>query len=221
MKRQIGAFVTFEGGEGVGKSTLISSLAQWLSGEFGSDQVLKTREPGGTVIADAIRGLFKNPPEGGTIGGLTEALLVSAARADHVENKIKPALSRGVWVLCDRYTDSTRVYQGILGGVSYQDVESLIQMTTRGLNPDLTILLTCNPEVSRARRMNADHNRDDAARYDQADQNFHQRIEQGFLRIAGQYPDRFFLVDANHSPDVVFAAAKKAIEDRLVNEQMR
>lgn len=207
-------FITLEGGEGVGKSTLMSGLCDWLA-ERGI-KVKQTREPGGTPIADAIRQLFKSPPGGEAITAEAEALLVSAARTQHVGNIIRPLLQSGHWVICDRFADSTRVYQGLLGGVPLNELEWLIKFSTAGLEPDLTFLLDCDVSVS-ANRIGGRSKSGDVAqneRYDHAAQHVHDRLRDGFRRVAGFYPSRFFIIDASLSKEDVLRQACAELERR-------
>ena len=143
-----GRFVAFEGGEGAGKTTQARLLAEAL--EARGIEVLLTREPGGTLGAEAIRSLLLEPPGEGW-GPEAEALLFAAARADHVARAIKPALDSGRWVISDRFVDSSRAYQGGGGGVSDADVLALHAIGSRGLLPDLTLLIEIGPEVAAAR----------------------------------------------------------------------
>jgi len=207
-------FITLEGGEGVGKSTLMVALTNWLKSR-GLD-VVQTREPGGTPIADAIRHVFKAPPQGEDITPGAEALLVSAARMQHVENMIRPALKNGRWVLCDRFADSTRVYQGLFGGVPINELEWLIKFSTGGLEPDLTFLLDCDVMVSSSRvggRFQKTENKD-LERYDHAGQDVHDKLRQGFRKVAGFYPSRFFILDAAQPAANVLSQACAELERR-------
>lgn len=200
-------FVTLEGGEGVGKSTLMVGLSQWLKQK--GITAIQTREPGGTPIADAIRQLFKSPPTGDAITAQAEALLVSAARVQHVSNVVRPALESGSWVICDRFTDSTRVYQGLFGGVPLADLEWLIKFSTVGIEPDLTFLLDCDVDLS-SRRIGGrsiQQNRASPERYDDAGHQVHDRLRKGFLKVAGFYPARFFILDASLPAEQVLSAA--------------
>ena len=207
-------FITLEGGEGVGKSTLAGGIFRWL--EMRGLHTFQTREPGGTPIADEIRRVFKSPPAGEEITPEAEALLVSAARAQHVSKVIKPALAAGTWVLCDRFADSTRVYQGLFGGVGINEIERLIKFSTGGLEPDLTFLLDCDVNITAGRigARGADPKTDDVARYDQAGQQVHDKLRQAFRKLAGFYPARFYILDASLPPEKVLQDACAELERR-------
>ncbi|MDT0576643.1 dTMP kinase [Croceicoccus sp. F390] len=142
-----GKFIAFEGGEGTGKSTQLHLLAQTLT-ERGIDHVV-TREPGGTKDAEALRELLLDPAK--SWGARAEALLFAAARADHVDRLIRPALAHGQWILCDRYLASSRAYQGAAGGISQADLTMLHQFGSEGLLPDMTFVLQLDPDVALAR----------------------------------------------------------------------
>ena len=208
----VGRFITFEGGEGVGKSTLVRGVNEWLKSRGVTATV--TREPGGTPIADEIRRVFKVPPSSEELRPETEALLVSAARAQHVFTVIGPALKRGDWVLCDRFTDSMRVYQGLLGGVPMVDLEWLVRFSTGGIEPEITFLVDCDVDISAKRIGKGGVERDDAGRFDQAHRSVHERLRQGYRRVAGFFPGRFYLLDGNQEPDVVLAAVCAELDRR-------
>lgn len=207
-------FITLEGGEGVGKSTLMRGLRSWL--ESRGIEVVQTREPGGTPLADEVRRIFKAPPADDEITSETEALLVSASRAQHVAKVIQPALRAHKWVLCDRFADSTRVYQGLFGGVPLNELEWLIKFSTAGIEPDLTFLLDCDVSLSASRigGRGSDMNDDDTARYDQAGHQVHERLRQGFRKVAGFFPGRFFILDASRPPEDVLRDACAELERR-------
>jgi dTMP kinase len=210
----IGRFITLEGGEGVGKSTLIQGIHEWLAAK--QIQVVQSREPGGTLIADEIRRIFKSPPAGDDMTSDTETLLVSAARCQHVSKVIAPAIKSGAWVLCDRYADSTRVYQGLFGGVPLHDLEWIIKFSTGGLEPDLTFLLDCDVSITMNRigsRVESEKD-DDAARFDHAGIAVHERLRQGYRRIAGFFPARFYILDASRPADQVLHDACAEMERR-------
>jgi len=188
-----GRFITFEGGEGTGKSTHASLLAQKLRA-LGIGVVL-TREPGGSPGAEIIRHVLLSGAAK-PLGPAAEAILFAAARDDHVRNTIVPALTRGRWVICDRFTDSTRVYQGELGGVDDQLLRALERVTVGDLKPDLTFVLDAPLDVTLSR---AEKRRGNAAgdRFESESKEFHQKLRDGFRMLALIEPKRCVLVDAS------------------------
>lgn len=201
-----GAFITFEGGEAVGKSTQIGRLAATLRAA-GLDIVL-TREPGGTPGAEAIRALMLDP--GTTLAPLADTFLVFAARADHVETLIRPALDRGAIVLCDRFTDSTIAYQGHGLGADRSIIGALARMI--GLTPDLTIILDASPAVGLSRLAGRGTTPD---RYERFDAGFAARVAAGYRAIAAAEPDRCALVDAAGSIDFIAGVIETTLRQRL------
>ena len=185
-----GRFVAFEGGEGAGKSTQAKLLAEALRGR-GLD-VLLTREPGGTPGAEAIRGLLLDPPEGGW-GAASEALLFAAARADHVARAIRPALDAGRWVVCDRFVDSSRAYQGGGGGMPDEDLLALHRIGSGGLLPDVAILLEVDPGEVAGRLARRDGGQSDAIGGRGA--TYHAAVAGAFARFAQAEPGRFVRVE--------------------------
>ena len=199
-----GRFISFEGPEGGGKSTHVAALAEALRAEGKS--VLVTREPGGTRLAELIRGLVREELEDPPVTR-AEVLLFLASRAQVVANVIKPALARGEWVLCDRFSDSTFAYQGYGRGIDVQLLKELNEFATEGLVPDLTILLDVPLEVSRARL--AERQRVTAAaadRIEAAGEAFHKRLREGFLALAKAEPGRFAVIDSSGDRDEVRTA---------------
>lgn len=196
-----GWFITFEGGEGTGKSTQIERLAGRLR-TLGREVVL-TREPGGTPLAEAVRAVLLDPSHGPD--GLVEVFLLEAARRDHVVGVIRPALDRGAVVLCDRYADSSWVYQGVVRGLGVEVVERLNLLATGGLDPDLTLVFDMDPRVALGRAL--DRNSEAGTREGRLDEepmDFHERVRDGFLKLAERWPDRVRIVDAEGDPDRVF-----------------
>jgi len=208
-----GRFITLEGGEGTGKSTLAAGLEEAL-GKRGI-KVERTREPGGTPGAEMIRELLVNgPAERWT--AMSEALLFFAARHDHVERRILPALAAGRWVISDRFFDSTTAYQGAAGGVDAQTLATLRQLVLGDFAPDLTLILDLDPEAGLAR---AGSRGTGEARFESKGLAFHQRLRQGFLDIAKAEPERCVMIDASQPPETVLADALAAIETRLGRPQ--
>lgn len=203
-----GRLITFEGGEGAGKSTQIRHLADTLSAA--GIEVVVTREPGGTPGAEAIRDLLvEGPPERWL--PLTEALLVTAARHEHVSRLIEPALAAGRWVLCDRFVDSTRVYQGLAGAVGLELVDSLHQLALSDLTPDLTLILDVPVPVGLARRRSARSEN----RFEQMTTDFHERVRSGFIALAGREPGRCVVIDAARAEDDVMLDVDRAVAARF------
>jgi dTMP kinase len=204
-----GRFITVEGGEGAGKSTQVGLLAAAL-GRAGVS-VLRTREPGGSPGAEEIRGLLVSGAPG-RWDALTEALLLSAARRDHVLRTIRPALAAGTWVVCDRFADSTMAYQGHAGGVDRATLETLGRLATDGLRPDLTLVLDLPVPIGLARAARRQGGED---RFERMGGEFHERLRAGFLEIARGDPARCAVIDAAGDPDATHAAILAVIRDRL------
>lgn len=198
-----GRFVTFEGGEGCGKSTQVKRLAEHLRSK--GVEVVLTREPGGTRLAELIRGLLKDEREDPPCDR-SELLLFLAARAQLVRNVIVPALDSGKWVLSDRFSDSTFAYQGYGRGLPLDSLRLMNCFACEGLKPDLTLLLDVRPDVAaaRMRRREAATNTS-ADRIELAGDDFHSRLRAGFLELAKAEPDRMKVIDANGSSDEVWA----------------
>lgn len=197
-----GRFITLEGGEGTGKSTLQAALRDRLAGE-GLNVVL-TREPGGTPKAEAIRALVLTPPGGKAFSPLAETLLMNAARSEHLDTLIRPALAEGSWVICDRFADSTRVYQGISGSVSADVIRAFEAHVVGETRPDLTLVLDAPVSVALERRAARNGEQDV---FEQRGADFHQAVRQGFAEIARREPNRCKLIDASRSPEQVADAA--------------
>lgn len=195
-----GRFIAFEGGEGAGKSTQARLLADGLRAR-GVD-VLLTREPGGTPGAEAIRTLLLAPPGEGW-GVRAEALLFAAARADHVEKAIRPALEAGTWVLSDRFLDSSRAYQGGGGGLSDEDILGLHRIGSSGLVPDLAILIEISPEEAASRLSRRDGGESDAIGGRNAV--YHAQVAAAFARLAEAEPERFARVSGNGTAEETHA----------------
>ena len=194
-----GLFITFEGGEGVGKSTQVRRLAARL--QAAGREVVVTREPGGSPGAEAIRNLVLNG-SADRWSPVTETLLMYASRRDHIERTLQPALQRGAVVLCDRYADSTRAYQGAAGGTDPGLISALEHFILEDVRPALTLVFDLDPELGLARALG----RPDAeARFESKGLDFHRRLRAGFLAIAAAEPDRCRIVDASGDPDAVEA----------------
>lgn len=201
-----GRFIAFEGGEGAGKSTQARLLAAALAGR-GIDCVV-TREPGGTPGAEAIRQLLLGL-DGEGWHPRAEALLFAAARPDHVERLIRPALERGQWVICDRFVDSSRAYQGGGGGLTDADVMALHGVGSEGLLPDLTVLIEVSPEEVAARLALRDA--DGSDRIGGRDAAYHARVAAAFARLAEAEPARFARVNGDGDANAVHRAVLAAV----------
>ena len=203
-----GQFITLEGGEGTGKSTLIAGLANALR-ERGISCIV-TREPGGTPLAEHVRDLALNPPDGESWSPLAQALLMNAAREDHLERQIRPALRAGRWVLCDRFADSTRAYQSI-DGVAMSTLLAFERAVVGETKPDLTLILDGDPELLLQRR--ALRGTSDA--FEEKDMAFHVHVRETFLSIARDEPLRCSVINALQSVDDVLDDAVATIEQRI------
>ena len=205
----IGKFISFEGGEGSGKSTQLKMLSAAF--EAAKLPFISTREPGGTPSAERIRGLLVS----GAVdawGALAETLLFQAARAEHIEKLIIPALTTGKTVICDRFVDSTIVYQGIGKGLGVEYIKNLHQMVFGDFMPKLTILLDIDPSegLARAGARNGDENR-----FERLDISFHKKIRAGFLEIAKNEPQRCVVLDAGQSVDELHKKIIGTIHERI------
>lgn len=205
-----GQFITFEGGEGAGKSTQLKLLAEAL--ERAGIEVVTTREPGGSPGAEAIRGLLVT----GAVDrwdAHTEALLHTAARRDHLARTVWPALKRGAWVICDRFADSTLAYQGYGHGLPKDFITSLTRLAIGEFKPDLTLILDL-PVEEGLKRAGGRGGAED--RYERMGEAFHERLRQGFLEIARQDADRCAVVNAAASLDDVHQSILRAVKSRLL-----
>lgn len=203
-----GIFITFEGGEGAGKSTQVRRLAHALE-SYGLS-VTVTREPGGTPLAEAIRGLILTH-EAASDDGLTQALLFAAARRDHVLRLIRPALAAGHVVLCDRFSDSTRAYQG--SRLSETELEQVIALGSDGLRPDLTLLLDLSPEAGLERARSRFTGVEDT--FERSNLGFHREVRRRFLALAAAEPERFIRIDAARDEAHVAEAIRLVVRQKL------
>src|SRR5919204_3776659 len=207
-----GRFITFEGGEGSGKSTHIKRLAERL--EASRVHTLITREPGGSPGAEVIRHVVLSGM-GKLLGPDAETLLFAAARDDHVRTVIQPALSQGTWVLCDRFSDSTRAYQGRLGKVAPGVLNAMQRVTIGDLKPDLTIILDVPVEIG-LKRAAARRGAGAPDRFESEDIKFHQDLRDAYRQIAAEDPERCVLIDASASPEAVAAEVWAALRDHML-----
>lgn len=205
-----GKFITFEGADGGGKTTQVHLAAQWMRQQ--GYEVVTTREPGGTILAEKVRELVLDPAL--PLNTTSQTLLYLAARSEHVEKVIRPALQAGKIVLCDRFSDSTLVYQGLAVGKAWSEVVELLRLccfATEGLEPDLTLILDGRPEVLATRR----EQRGVTDRYEEQGLDFQHKLRDGFLTLAKAEPERIKVLNAEGSMEEVAAAVQKAIANLL------
>ena len=203
----VGIFIAFEGGDGAGKSTQVRLLAADF--EAAGREVVCTRQPGGTALGQALRDLVLH---GDDMSPRAEALIFAADKAQHVEEVIRPALARGAIVICDRFSDSSRAYQGAGGGVDAGLIEAMDAAVVGETQPDQTLIFDLPVEDGLARalaRGGAD------LRFESKGLEFHQRLREGFRRVATEYPERCRIIDASGDPDAVFARVWAAVEPVL------
>ncbi len=208
-----GAFITFEGGEGAGKSTQARRLAEDLCGR--GLKVVMTREPGGAPAAEQIRGLLVSG-EVARWSARTESLLHYAARREHLDATVLPALAAGAWVVCDRFANSTMAYQGYGHGLGRAFIEALHELVLGAFKPDLTLMLDTAVDEGLMRaslRLSARALSED--RYERMDRAFHERVRAGFLEIARLEPDRCAVIDGSEEPDRVAAEVSRVVAERL------
>ncbi len=204
-----GRFITFEGGEGAGKSTQVKLLIEDLA--RAKVRAKATREPGGAPGAEAIRRLLvEGEPD--RWDPVSEALLATAARRAHLQATIWPTLEQGIWVICDRFADSTMAYQGYGGGVPAADLAALYRIVADDFAPDLTFILDLPVELGLER---AGQRSGSETRFERMDRAFHERLRQGFLAIARNEPQRCVVIDATAAVDTVQSAVRAAILSRL------
>jgi dTMP kinase len=199
---KMSAFITFEGPEGSGKTTVLQQVAAKLQGEF---ETIVTREPGGVSTGEQIREILL---EGGDMDERTEALLFAASRREHLVGKVIPALDQGKVVLCDRYIDSSLAYQGYARGIGVEEVKAINEFAINGLYPDLTIYLDVSVEVGRERIVS---NLREQNRLDQEDVAFHEKVVEGYHKVIDSDASRFVVIDANQNIDDVVDATYKSI----------
>jgi dTMP kinase len=198
-----GFFIAFEGGDGAGKSTQVNLLAAALQGKR---EVVVTREPGGSDVAEHIREVLLNPNH--RIDGMTEALLFAAARADHVSKVIRPALEQNRVVICDRFVDSSIAYQGVARKLGIEMVRELNQIATNDLMPDLTIVLDVPTDAGLARAQEPNRMENEGA-------DFHEIVKDAFIELAKQEPARYLVVAANQSREAIAEIILQEVSERL------
>lgn len=223
MVSKKGKFITFEGGEGTGKSTHTHALRERL--EKSGHKVVETREPGGTPGAEIVRHLLKTGAVE-PLGAFAEAVVIAAARDDHVTQLIRPALDKGSWVVCDRFSDSTHAYQGAGGGVDDNLLRALERLTVGETVPDLTVILDAPAEVALARarsRNDGEGEGEDkgegeangADRFEKESLAFHDKLRRAFLKIAEENPKRCVVIDATADKEAVAEKVWESVSERL------
>jgi dTMP kinase len=206
-----GLFISLEGGEGAGKSTMILRIRDYLAAK--GHAVLVTREPGGIAIAEQIRSVILDRQHT-AMDARTEALLYAAARRQHLVEKVAPAIHRGQTVLCDRFIDSSLAYQGYARGLGVEAVLAINDFAVEGMMPDLTLYLDISPEAGLA-RIGRDADRE-INRLDQEALSFHQKVREGYLQLVDRYSDRIRLIDADHEAEQVFGEIRAILDDQIV-----
>ena len=209
-----GVFITLEGGEGSGKSTQAQLLKSWFAEAFPGREILVTREPGGTEQAEEIRAILVN---GATdkLSVQAEALLMIAARTEHVQKIIQPALRRDAIVICDRFSDSTLVYQGLAHDKDITLLRSIHQFGFGDLRPDLTFVLDLSPEQGLKRAEARVQAQNTESRFEEKGLAFHSRVRDGFIELAAQEPDRIVIIDASGTPEHTDKLVKQQLTNRL------
>jgi len=203
-----GHFITFEGGEGAGKSTMVRRATEWFRTR--GHEVVQTREPGGTALAEKIRSIVLDQ-QNGTLCATAELLLLFASRAQHLDELIRPALARGETVVCDRFTDATFAYQGAGRGMSAEVIANLQQLVHGDLQPHLTLLLDLPAQLGRERISG----RGMADRIEQESMEFFSRVRQSYLQRAAAEPNRFAVIDATVDAESVWRQIEQALEQRI------
>ena len=213
MMNTKGYFITLEGGEGSGKSSVIKLIVERLQKE--GYQVLQTREPGGVKIAEEIRNIILDKANT-SMDGKTEALLYAASRRQHLVEKVIPALDKGMIVISDRYIDSSLVYQGVARGIGIQEVYEMNLFAIDKILPNLTLILDIEPEIG-LQRINKNNQRE-VNRLDLESLSFHHKVRDGYLKLKDLYPERIEIVDASKSLEEVFENCYSLIEKTLKHE---
>ncbi|WP_026673702.1 dTMP kinase [Alkalihalobacterium bogoriense] len=206
-----GIFITIEGGEGAGKTTILKKVADQLQHQ--GIKTIVTREPGGIKIAEAIRSVILDKANT-AMDARTEALLYAAARRQHLVEKVIPAINDGYVVLCDRFIDSSLAYQGVARGIGIHEVRTINEFAIEGYMPDLTLFFDIDPSEG-LKRISKDSNRE-INRLDLEANAFHEKVRKGYEQVVNEYRERIIVIDANQPVDVVFKEAMAVIENRIL-----
>lgn len=204
-----GKFITFEGGEGTGKTTQIKILKEKLEGL--GKKVILTKEPGGTVIADKMRNILVTG-KAEDLDSVTEFMLLSAGRHNHIRTKIIPALQQGVWVISDRFADSSRVYQGYAGGIAIKTIEYVYNVIASNFKPHLTIVMDIDPVIGLKRSLREDNLE---TRFETKDISFHKKVREGYLELVKTKPKRCHLIDADDTIDNLSIKIYNVVKDKF------
>lgn len=207
-----GYFITLEGNEGAGKSSIVEMAAQYLSSK--GLEVITSREPGGIAIAEQIRSVILDK-NNTMMDGRTEALLYAAARRQHYIEKISPSLQDGKTIICDRFIDSSLAYQGHARGLGIDEILSINEFAVDGMFPDLTLYLDVNPEIG-LQRIRENENRE-VNRLDLESLSFHHKVREGYLEVVNRFPERIVKINANEQLDAVFEEVKRVFDQYLGN----
>ena len=210
-----GLFITFEGSEGCGKSTQIALLAEQLRAKYPAREIILLREPGGTALGEQVRHLLQYAPDVKEMAPEAELLLFAASRAQLVREVIRPALARGAVVLCDRFLDSTTVYQGVARALNTKDVALINHFATGGLLPDITILLDLEVSLGRERMKERNKKVTTVDRMEQETESFYEAVRQGYLELASKDTGRWMVIDASLKPEEVTEQMMTCLKTRI------
>lgn len=212
----LGRFISFEGPDGSGKTSVLRRIVPEMR-KWTENNVVLTREPGGSEIAESIRHIILNP-ENTEMDSRTEALLYAASRRQHLAELVLPALTKGDWVITDRYIDSSLVYQGVARGIGIEEIYEMNQFATEGLMPELTLYLDVRAEVGLS-RIERNRQADEINRLDKEKLEFHQQVREGYLKVLEQFPERIMRIDAEDSIDAVAENCLEIIHNHMRKEK--
>ena len=215
--KDLGVFITFEGGEGSGKSTQIKRLKDHITSVNPELEIIISREPGGTEVAEQIREILVNGAAD-KLSVRAETLLMIASRADHIDRVILPTLERGGVVLCDRFKDSSIVYQGLANNISKEEIDKIHEFALNSCEPNLTILLDIPVETGIKRAL--DRNQRDQ-RFEKKGKNFHTRIREGYLELASMHPERIKVIDASQNVETISNKINSLVAPILANRSIK
>lgn len=212
----LGRFISFEGPDGSGKTSVLEQILPEIR-KWTDKNVILTREPGGSEIAESVRHIILKP-ENTAMDSRTEALLYAASRRQHLAERVLPALNRGDWVITDRYVDSSIAYQGVARGIGIEEVYEMNQFATEGLMPELTLYLDVRAEVGLS-RIERNRHVDEINRLDKEKLEFHQQVRQGYLQVLERFPERIIQINAENDIDTVSKECLEAIHNHIRKEE--